>query len=245
MQVDGRHGGSDSTVGSARPTRARVEGALDHEVADQAGIGLHASPEDALRWVLSAFEQRDTAATAHLWIDQARTPDRASVYRLDGKVVMIVGQDPLARSVLPELLPLNGWILHRLPVPGTPLAALKNELGFRAYNMLARAGFATVEEVATAPDLGLYNIRGMGEGTLELVRAVTYAANASYVYPGDDEVMTLSGRQVRELGALLATLTAYAQTRGHLDIVRRTKAFVADALQPSDGEPWPRRENRS
>jgi DNA-directed RNA polymerase alpha subunit len=49
----------------------------------------------------------------------------------------------------------------------------------RIYNMLAREGFSTVEQVAAVPDTALLDIRSMGGPSLTAVRDATATVGAA------------------------------------------------------------------
>ena len=93
---------------------------------------------------------------------------------------------------------------------------------------MIREGFASVEELAAVPDAGLREIRHVGRGAITEVRDVIAAARTVNV--ADDQVVTLSGGQARELASLLATLAVYAAARNQHDVARRAEAFSIDVL---------------
>ena len=152
----------------------------------------------------------------------------ASLYRTRSKLAVVIGDDDIA-EVLCRLFPCQGWRLRPTAMPGTPVTALHPVLGNRIFNALAREGFTTVEEVAAVPDTALMDIRGMGLGSINTVRNAI-AATQTPSYPNDDAAVTLSGRQLRELVLLLATLTVYAKARSQTDIADRAYAFVASVV---------------
>jgi hypothetical protein len=207
------------------PTKARVTG-----VPGGGGVSdptLHLNPRATLQWVLSQFDIYQTATSARLWASDD-LHNRASLYRADSKLAVVVGDDDLA-GVLRRLFPCHGWRLRPTPIPGTPLSKLHPALGNRIFNALAREGFTSVEEVAAVPDIALADLRGMGLASITAIRSVIAAASTNS-YPDDDIVVMLSGGQLRELASLLATLAGYAEARGQADIAGRAQAFIADAL---------------
>jgi hypothetical protein len=109
----------------------------------------------------------------------------ALLVRRPGRHVHVVGGDPLADRIR-ELLGASegpgGWRLHPLPATASLLEAAEPLLGHRAYMMLTREGFRTVEELAATPDIALLGLRNIGPKTLGAINtAVTAHTGAGSV----------------------------------------------------------------
>jgi hypothetical protein len=142
----------------------------------------HTDSVAALRWVLRQFVQERTATTGHVWAADGPR-DGVVLYRIEGQEVLIVGDAGMA-AVAREYLPRHGWRVYPTPTPGTPLAELRAYVSVRTFNMLAREGFATTEQVAVLPDAALLAIRGFGGPTLETVRRALGTMSARHYPPG-------------------------------------------------------------
>ena len=137
------------------------------------------SPEEALRRIVGHLDAEDR------WMSVGEHRSRwgtADVCRVrPGRVLHVIGARPMA-SRLRELVASQaapGWELHPVPPGRTPLRLLAAPLltvsgGERSYNLLARSGFATVEEVAATPDRCLLLLRQCGPKMVAAVRRVLH-----------------------------------------------------------------------
>lgn len=130
-------------------------------------------PEGALRTVITTFEQHAYACSATAWVTaEDGESGSALVFRCPRGRLLVIRSGKLAdyfRTVLAD--GFAGWHLQPLPTTRTLLEIAESTLGHRAYNMLTRAGFVTVEELAAAPELGLMDLRNIGPKSLAAIRA--------------------------------------------------------------------------
>lgn len=168
--------------------------------------------EAALDAVLSEFDRHAYCADGHVWInpednggDRGRIlHNRALLVRCPGRRVLVVGTDPVAHEVRDLLADgCAGWELFRLPEKQELLEEAEPLLGHRAYNMITREGFRTVDEVAATPDAALLNIRNIGPKSLDAIHDMATAHEAGLLDPAPAE----KGGVVEALGALHALTT--------------------------------------
>jgi hypothetical protein len=109
----------------------------------------------ALRFVLDAFDTGVEPRGARIDL-----PDRSTLtlYHYGPRVAHLIGNERLVTGFADLIRQDTGWRVHPQPRPGTPLARLLPRLGTRNYNLLLQEGFATVEQVADAPDEALLRI---------------------------------------------------------------------------------------
>jgi len=134
--------------------------------------------------VLTAWQANELSDYAHIW--RATDPrevehhDAVLLVRHPHRRVHLVGVGELGEHLRPLLRGgVEGWRLHELPVTLTPLNDAEPLLGPRVYAILARFGFATVEEIAAVPDLGLLDIRHFGPKTRLDIRTTRHATGAA------------------------------------------------------------------
>jgi hypothetical protein len=186
----------------------------------------------ALRAVLHEFDRSAYCADAHVWVlpedngheSDRRRPDRALLVRCPGRRVLVVGHDTLAHE-LRELLLAGGagWDLFLLPERQILLEVVEPMLGHRAYNMLTREGFRTVDEVVAAPESALLNIRNLGPKSLAAIQDVSTAYAAGLLHleseseeSYDDAVSDVHGMTTDQLVTLWASTVRELQRRGML-----------------------------
>jgi len=134
--------------------------------------------------VLTAWQANELSDYAHIW--RATDPsevehhDAVLLVRHPHRRVHLIGVGELGEHLRPLLRGgVEGWRLHELPVTQTPLNDAEPLLGPRVYAILARFGFATVEEIAAVPDLGLLDIRHFGPKTRLDIRTTRHATGAA------------------------------------------------------------------
>lgn len=205
--------------------RAVIEG-VSRDLANPVD---HATPESALHWVLRILAESPSAASARVWMPDAPS-NGVHLYPLEPRgEVLVVGDSPLA-DLAREQLPLHGWLVRPRPGRATPLIELRPHLSSRTFNILAREGFTTVEQLAALPDRTLLSVRHFGVPTLESVRRALATVTAHH-YPANASVV-LDAMQLCELDELLGILGVYAHARGQGDVCRRALAF-AEVLRAS------------
>jgi hypothetical protein len=188
----------------------------------------------ALHAVLSEFDRHAYCADGHVWInpednggDRGRIEhNRALLVRCPGRRVLVVGHDPVAHEVRALLADgCAGWDLYRLPEKQVLLEEAELMLGHRAYNMLTREGFRTVEEVAATPDAALLNIRNIGPKSLAAIQDMATAHEGGLLGPAPAE----KGGVVEGIGALHAMTTDQLVTvwAGALRELQRRGALTA------------------
>ncbi|MGH3829252.1 MAG: DNA-directed RNA polymerase subunit alpha C-terminal domain-containing protein [Pseudonocardiaceae bacterium] len=147
-------------------------------------------PEEALREALREFEYRPSScysATARLLSDSYGSVAWTLLFRRPGRVVHVVGAGTLAECFR-ELLRggVAGWTLHPMPATRTPLRFAEPTLGPRAYKLLAREGFATLEDLAPVPDEALMRMRNLGRKSLEVIhQALAAYSEATIAHPSE------------------------------------------------------------
>jgi hypothetical protein len=208
--------GTGAGRGDAPDPAARVRFSAD-------GVGASWDPlladgvPAALRAVLSEFDRRAYCADGHVWITPrdnggdrgCNEYNRALLVRCEGRRVLVVGHDPVAHEVRALLAKgFAGWDLQRLPEPQVLLETAEPILGHRAYNMLTREGFRTVDEVAATPDAALLNIRNIGQKSLAAIHDMVTAHTGGLLDPAPAEM----GGVVDGIGALHAMTTAQLVT---------------------------------
>ncbi|MGH3772454.1 MAG: DNA-directed RNA polymerase subunit alpha C-terminal domain-containing protein [Pseudonocardiaceae bacterium] len=168
--------------------RVRVEGAapwpysLDPDPAD-------ASPEEALREALREFENHPfDCYSATAWVPSDNgAASRTLVFRRPGRVAHVLGTNKLAECFR-ELLRAGvaGWALYPMPATRTPLEVAESMLGHRAYKLLAREGFTTLEDLAAVPDEALLQLRNLGSKSLDAIhQAVAAYSEATVAHPSE------------------------------------------------------------
>ena len=153
------------------------EFALPHKVpgqpGEQEGDGTGESPGDVLTTVVSDLSRQSACHVG--WNSRL---GRALVFRAwPLRSLHVVGGTPMAEALrgLIAAGAAPGWELHAVPggrtalqVLAAPLYRLSGQQRF--YNLLDRAGFAYVEEVAAAPDVCLLELRNSGPKFIAAVR---------------------------------------------------------------------------
>lgn len=119
----------------------------------------------------------------------------------------------------------------RAALAGVPLAAAVEALGRRNHNILARAGFETLESVAEASDDVLMCLPGVGLGTLDAIRAVVGSAGANRY--GSHGFVVLTPARVGELHDVLERVVGFAESHGAYSMARQAAAFLT-SLKRSD-----------
>ncbi len=153
------------------PVRVRVEGVTPwvHTLSPDP-IGM--SPEAALWEVLREFDDHAYSCySAIAWVPPDNgTGGRAIVFRRPRHVLHVIGTSKLAEHFR-ELLRdgVAGWTLHPMPATQTLLEVAESTLGPRAYKLLAREGFTTLEELAATPDEALLELRNLGSKSLDAI----------------------------------------------------------------------------
>lgn len=134
------------------------------------------SPVDALQAVVRELSRGGSSCTAR--VKSHHELGTAEVYRQRlSRSLLVTGTTPMA-SELRKLIndgAAPGWTLQPLPGTRTPLDALAPHLlrlsgTVRYRNLLARSGFAYVEEIAALSDQCLLDIRNGGPKFIETVR---------------------------------------------------------------------------
>lgn len=94
-----------------------------------------------------------------------------------GRALHVCGYGPVADQVRETISAggISGWTLHPTREGATPLEQLFEPLravcgNKRLYTPLERSGFATVEEVESAPDESLAQITNIGRTSIPLIR---------------------------------------------------------------------------
>ncbi len=170
------------------PVRVHVEGvplwaqALGPDPID-------AGPEEALREALREFEGRPYSCySATAWVRSDNSlGGRVLVFRRPRRVVHVIGTGKLAECFR-ELLRdgVAGWTLHPMPAIRTPLEVAEPTLGHRAYKLLTREGFTTLEDLAAIPDEALMKLRNLGPKALEAIhQAVAAYSDATVAHPSE------------------------------------------------------------
>lgn len=87
--------------------------------------------------------------------------------------VLVIGNSPMAdavRQVVAEPNHVGEWQLHALPETCTPLIALRPYVDTRTYNLLARSGFSTIEEISVVPAESWLDLRSAGPRFVDQLR---------------------------------------------------------------------------
>lgn len=176
----------------------------------------------ALEHVVGAFETHYGGFSALLHAD--RVGD-VSLYRTDGKTVVVVGRNPLADAVR-GALPVSGWSSHPLPDRVTLLSTVREALGTRTFSLLRREGFTSIEEVTAIPDRGLLDIRNMGSTTVATLRMI--AAGRGVDTAGGP--VTLSEYHAAELLMLLKLLLTHVKPQRKDELSQAVGAFIEEAF---------------
>jgi hypothetical protein len=148
-----------------------------------------------------------------------------SLYRTDGKTVVVVGRNPLADAVR-GALPVSGWSSHPLPDRVTLLSTVRETLGTRTFSLLRREGFTSIEEVTAIPDPGLLDIRNMGSTTIATLRMI--AAERGIDTAGAS--VTLSEYHAAELLMLLKVLLTHVKPQRKDELSQAVSAFIEEAF---------------
>lgn len=169
------------------PVRVRVEGVTPwlHALGPDP---VNASPEEALREVLREFEDHPYSCSAAAWVCRDDgTVGSALVFRRSGRVSHVIGTGKLAEHFRKLLRDgVAGWTLHPMPTTRTPLEVAKPTLGHRAYHLLTREGFTTLEELAASPDEALLELRNLGTKSLDAIHhAVAAYSDATVAHPSE------------------------------------------------------------
>ncbi|HWR46222.1 MAG TPA: DNA-directed RNA polymerase subunit alpha C-terminal domain-containing protein [Pseudonocardiaceae bacterium] len=168
--------------------RVRVEGDVPWLYAPDPPP-VDASPEDALREALREFEDRPYSCySATAWVPSGNgSGGRTLVFRRPGRVVHVIGTGKLAECFR-ELLRggVAGWTLHPMPATQTPLEVAEPTLGHRAYKLLAREGFTSLEDLAAVPDEALMRLRNLGPKSLDAIhQALAAYSEATVAHPSE------------------------------------------------------------
>lgn len=182
--------------------------------------------------MLREFDRNAYCADAHVWIlpeDNGaergwHVPNGALAVRCPGRRVLVVGRDPLAHELRALLRDsCAGWELLPLPERQILLEVVEPMLGHRAYNMLTRQGFRTVDEVAATPDPALLNIRNLGTKSLAAIHDVKTAYSAGLLGSATDDedghdgaVSEVHTMTTEQLVSLWASTVRELQRRGML-----------------------------
>jgi len=159
-------------------------GPWDEVDLDGAGLGIGGvAPGDESPGEAAARVVSDLALNRSEWVQAGRQDGRWGQARLcrvlPERVLHVVGDSAMAAG-LRELLAAGsvpGWHLNPVPVGRTPVHELAGPLhsmsgSVRYYNLLARFGFVTIEEVAVTPDACLLTIHQAGPRMVTAIRAV-------------------------------------------------------------------------
>lgn len=202
------------------------------------------SLDDVLARVLPRWRGYASSHYARVWRrSEGIGPDRddeAILVRRADRTVHIVGVGEVADGLRLRLRQeVDGWRLHELPEPQTPLKDAELLLGSRVYGMLTRYGFSTLEEIAAVPTLMYLGIRLFGPKTQLVVDSVLAR------YLTDDDAAEAARERRREhinrrLSAvhqarnrpLLDLLAASDLSLGALDQV--LESLAAEVVPPAD-----------
>jgi hypothetical protein len=150
---------------------------------DGVGLGIGVVPGDESPGEAAARVVSDLALNRSEWVQAGRQDGRWGQARLcrvlPERVLHVVGDSAMAAG-LRELLAAGsvpGWHLNPVPVGRTPVHELAGPLhsisgSVRYYNLLARFGFVTIQEVAATPDACLLTIHQAGPRMVTAIRAV-------------------------------------------------------------------------
>jgi hypothetical protein len=196
--------------------------------SESSEIVEYLSVREVLEHVVGVFDAFFLAFAARVWASSAGGGGGVQVYRRPDKTVVVVGRNVLA-DLVRAALPVHGWDACPLPMSGTPLSTLREEVGERTFSMLRREGFATVEEVAAVPDSGLLDLRNMGLTTLGALRM----AISTQRLDTSGEPVTLSAYHVTELRMLLNRLTSQAKPDKKAVLMREATVFLDEAFPSS------------
>jgi hypothetical protein len=169
------------------PVRVRVEGVASWaHTRDPDPIDV--GPEEALREVIREFENHAYSCySATAWVPGDGTAGTAMVFRRPRRVLHVIGTSKLAehfRELLRE--GVAGWTLHPMPATRTLLEIAEPTLGHRAYKLLTREGFTTLEELAATPDEALLKLRNLGPKALDAIhQAVAIYSDTSVAHPSE------------------------------------------------------------
>lgn len=170
--------------------RVRVEGAVSWPYAPDSDLA-DASPEEALREALREFEERPyDCYSATVWVPSGNgNGGRALVFRRPGRVAHIVGTSKIAECFREWLRDgVDGWTLYPMPATRTPLEVAEPMLGHRAYKLLAREGFTTLEDLAPVPDEALMKLRNLGPRSLAAIHeALASYSQATVAHPSETD----------------------------------------------------------
>ncbi|MFB8003784.1 AAA family ATPase [Nocardia sp. NPDC056000] len=127
----------------------------------------------ALSVVAEVVEHFDTHSTLGPLIHVDPHFGRVTFFRIPGRMILHVVGDDRAADECRHLLSdrgLRGWRLHPVPDGETPLVSVCEDIhritgGDRVYNVLADAGFATIEELAATPIQALRELPNRGPDT--------------------------------------------------------------------------------
>jgi hypothetical protein len=223
-RVDGMRGGSGRMSVMVRANgAARASGSW---IAERGGR-LFPDIGAATAEVLHVFTSNPSAAVARVRYEEAGGCE-VTLYRRDDATIVAIGSGEVVDSVR-SCLPLDGWGLYETPRPGTPLIAVKDRLGLRLYNLLAREGFSAIEELAAIPDAGLLEVRRIGMPSLEHIREIVGPAPG----PSSRGGLMLTLRQVAELHTLLLTLVDSLHPDAREVLGQRANDFIDAVLGES------------
>ncbi|MFC4055145.1 DNA-directed RNA polymerase subunit alpha C-terminal domain-containing protein [Actinomadura syzygii] len=159
-----------------------AEKAIEYEIALPADaywtrdgrIPLGPDLTEALNRAVKYLEQGEFGSLSFVAAFDGHWPrdERTIVYRVDDGVVLTLDGRDLQDQVRTALDAgeVDGW--SHLPTPETPipLTEVQARLGVRVYNLLARQGFRTLDEVLAVPEETLRQERGVGRHCLEKIR---------------------------------------------------------------------------
>jgi hypothetical protein len=183
----------------------------------------------ALRFVLDAFDTGVEPRGARIDL-----PDRSTLtlYNYGHRVAHLIGNERLVTGFADLIAQDTNWRVHPQPRPGTPLARLLPRLGTRNYKLLLQEGFATVEQVADAPDEALLTIPRLGRKIVTAIRDAVAAHEARL----DALAATLTRAEADEVVALLDQI-ATVPTHPHAQRADAAAALIRRQLhraQPPD-----------
>lgn len=216
--------------------RTRIDGASAEEWD---GHVVEGGVSGALREVVDAFERRAYSAFASVWMNPDDGDEGgALLVRCPGHFMLVIGGDPMAEH-LRRLLTAEcrGWTRQSLPETLTLLEVAEPILGHRAYNMLTRAGFRTIEEVAATPDAALLGVRNLGVKSLSAIHdAVAANANGTLGSPaavGQDRHVEHTAHDVEELSnrQLLSLWAATLRDLRRRGVVRTFNNPIGDIAE--------------
>ncbi|TYB42422.1 hypothetical protein [Actinomadura chibensis] len=168
--------------------------------------------------------------------------ERTLLYRVRDGVVLTLNGGDLQDRVRAALDggDVEGWSHLPAPESPVPLAEVQSRLGVRVYNLLARQGFRTLDEVLAVPEETLSRERGVGRHCMEKLRQLREpegplirVAHARPVRQQEEHAelvrRRMSPASLQRYGVLVEPL-------GQCDLAASALGVIADSL---NAEPLP------